>query len=152
MVIDDVFRSEINKKNHRLKESLSSSFPRLADPIDRLAAAIIDISVVLLPLVLLMSAPAKKILVSAVLVQDKFLFFSAVMSIFFITLVTVVSYQTLFIYFFGATLGKMIFRMKVKDVWNHQRVTFASALLRSLLWFFETAFFMLPHITIFSDS
>lgn len=152
MVIDNVFNQPTPES--RVQNSTGSLLwyeGQLASPLNRLAAAIVDLSIILMPLVLLLGAPIKKIILSAVLIQDDSLFVLSVFSLAMLALVTVVSYQTVFLYFFQATLGKKIFGLKVVPIWADDSLPLFSIFLRSLLWTFESMLLFLPHLSIFSD-
>lgn len=154
MVLDNDFRQlQKNDGNENQNELFGqdSFLHSLAHPLDRLAASIVDISAVLLPLVLFLSAPIKRILVSSLLLQDHQSFLISALSILTLTFVVIVFYQALFIYFFGTTIGKKIFHIRVVNVWGGGRVEFSDALKRSVIWFFETICLMIPHVSVFSD-
>lgn len=153
MVIDNVFRKKTNTEAaSATSQAEIHHLKMLANPLDRLAAAIIDISIVLFPLILLLSAPIKKILMSAVLTQNEVLFAMSVAGIGLVTLFTIIIYQTLFVHFLGGTIGKKIFHLKVVNIWDDNRVSISDAFFRSLIWTLETLFLLIPHLAVFSDS
>lgn len=153
MVIDNIFR-----KKTREDTGSSASQPGtlevglLASPLDRLAAAIIDLSVILFPIIILLSSPIKRVLMSSVLTQNEMLFALSLGGMGLVALVTVIAYQTLFVYFLGGTIGKKIFHLKVVNIWDDGQVSLSDAFFRSVVWTLETGLLMIPHLSVFSDS
>jgi uncharacterized RDD family membrane protein YckC len=152
MVIDNIFKSDRDQKQTETspyQEVIRDH--RLGSPLDRLAAAIIDLSVILMPVVLLLSAPIKRVMVSSVLIQNDSLFFLSLLAIGFVGFVTVVSYQALFHYFFQGTIGKKVFGLRVVSLWGESKLTLMDCFIRAVVWFCESLFFFIPHVSILSD-
>ena len=153
MVIDNIFR-----KKPKLEAASESSQTEtagsdlLASPLDRLAAAIIDLSVILFPIIILLSAPIKRVLMSSVLTQNELLFAMSLLGMGVVALVTVVAYQTLFTHFLGGTIGKKIFHLKVVNIWGEEKVSLSDSFFRSVVWTVETLLLLIPHLSVFSDS
>ena len=131
--------------------ALSSGFSKetvigLASPKDRLAAAILDI-LLLLPLVRLIQAPVKREITESFLLGGYLPWFyqQFTIGIFFILFIL---YHSLMIYWKGQTLGKMFFKIQV--ISYNGRLNFSNCFCRSLVTVVE--FFLLgyPFIALFS--
>lgn len=62
-------------------------------------------------------------------------------------------YQTFFIWYYGATVGKIISKIKVIDFNHYGRISFSSALIRSLMRIVsETIFYIGFIISYYTDS
>lgn len=55
-------------------------------------------------------------------------------------------YQAFFIWYYGATIGKIIAKIRVVDYNNFERVTFTSSLIRSFTRIFSEMFFYIGFI------
>ncbi len=153
MVIDDVFRKKNSaERGSGLPQIGTVKSDLLANPLDRLAASIIDLSVILLPIIILLSSPLKRVLMSSVLMQNELLFILSLGGMGLVAVATVILYQALFVHFFSGTIGKKIFYLKIVNIWGEERVSLSDAFSRSIVWTLETALLMIPHLSVFSDS
>lgn len=118
---------------------------------DRLAALVVDWFVVLAPLLLVVWAPFKYKLTEAFILGDENLMMVYGAVGILLSAVLVMTYFTLFYFWRGTTVGKLIFRLQVVDIWNYQRPTLHAALVRSGIMMFEIVLFCLPCLTIFSN-
>jgi len=124
----------------------------MARPVDRLAAVIVDIFVLLVPIFILLSAPFKRWMMASFILGNEPDFISLVGVMTLMAVVLVVSYQASFHFFFGATLGKMLFDLKVKPAFGDERMTFMSCVGRSLVWILEFVCLGLPLLSVFTNS
>lgn len=121
----------------------------LASPRDRLAAVIVDVTL-LLPLVQLCQAPLKKWILESYLFdggQNVSLY--RFMNLFVFVFIFII-YHTFMVYKKGQTLGKMFFKIKV--ISYHGYISFYSSFLRSVSIFIEIIFFGIPFMSIFSHG
>ncbi|MGE0764105.1 MAG: RDD family protein [Bdellovibrionales bacterium] len=124
---------------------------RLASPADRLAAAILDWTVILTPVLLALVAPLRRQMLESVLFDTQAQFAIAAIWGVLLSLVLVFLYQTFLIYKFGATFGKMVFGLRVIDVWRQTRPGFEACALRSGIWIGEVLLLGLPWLSVFSN-
>lgn len=123
----------------------------LARPLDRLAAAIVDVFIVIGPLYVLVSAPIKRgFTASTILGSESDLLLSAFLMLFSGAAILII-YQTLSLYFFATTIGKRLFDLKVVPVFS-ESLGFWDYLLRSVVWVFELLLLGLPWLAVFSNS
>lgn len=122
-----------------------------ASPADRLAASIIDICSVLMPVGLLAVAPFRRRLAESLLLQQESdsLLVGVLAAIVFFTLIWL--YQTLMHWKFGATIGKLLFGIKVVQSKNFQKPSLIQSALRSFLWIFETLL-LFPQLSVLAHS
>ncbi len=125
---------------------------RLARPLDRLGAAIIDVAIFLVPVYLLLSAPLKRDLTMSFILGSEPDFMIVALSMFMVGAALLLSYQTICHYFFGATLGKKIFDLRVEPMFAGEQLTVWDHGLRSFLWLIEMLCFGLPWLAVFSNS
>lgn len=123
----------------------------LARPLDRLAAAIIDIFVLLVPLYILLSAPLKKWMMTSFILGSEPDFVATILGMVALAIFLIVSYQTLCHYFYGATLGKRIYDLRVVAMFHGEKLGFWDYGLRSLIWVFELFCFGLPWLSVYSN-
>lgn len=127
------------------------SEPTMARPLDRLAAAIVDVFVVIGPVYVLLSAPLKRGFTAGTILGSEP---DLLMSIFLMVLLgagILVVYQTLSLYFFATTIGKRLFDLKVISVFP-EAIGFWDYLVRSVVWVLELIFLGLPWLAVFSNS
>lgn len=122
----------------------------LAEPMDRLSAAIIDLVIVLSPVVLFVISPFKQMALEKYLLGESTLF-PIVMAILFASLV-VVAYQTYLVFRYGFTVGKWFMGLKVINVWTGAPVDFGSSLSRAFFWLLEVVFLGIPHLAVLTNS
>lgn len=123
----------------------------LARPLDRLAAAIIDIFILLVPLYVLLSAPLKRWMMTSFILGSEPDFVATLLAMIGLAAFLMIGYQTCAHYFYGATLGKRIFDLRVVPMFEGQVVGFWDHCLRSALWVFELLLFGLPWLSVFSN-
>lgn len=124
----------------------------LARPMDRLAAVIIDLFVLLGPLFILLSSPLRRQMTASFILGVDGDFIVRLISLLILAVVMIVTYQGLMHYFFGATVGKMIFRLRVVPVFVDGRITWMGSFARGLAWVGELPLLGLPYVAIFSNS
>src|SRR5690242_17083202 len=117
MVLDDLYRSLKNLAPKAANVPTANEVPGLAAPIDRLAAVIIDLFLVLGPVILLVVAPFRRRIFEAVLLDETQMAFYQGICATFIVIALILTYQTLCHSFFGATLGKFFLGLRVQYVW-----------------------------------
>ncbi len=123
---------------------------RLARPLDRLAAAIVDVFVVLAPVYVLVSAPFKRWLTTSYMLGSEPDFVMTLSMMLLVGMSLVMIYQTVALYFFSTTLGKRLFDLKVVSVFNH-KVRLWDFFIRSVLWMMELLLLGLPWLAVFSN-
>jgi len=123
----------------------------MARPLDRLAAAIVDVFVLLIPAFVLISAPLKRLMTASFILGAESDFAGMLLITVVIGVVLIVAYQTLSHYFFGATLGKMLFDLRVRSVFAEERLGFVACLGRSFIWIVETLCLGLPMLSVFAN-
>jgi uncharacterized RDD family membrane protein YckC len=124
----------------------------LARPLDRLAAVIVDLFIVLGPIYILLSAPFKNWMTTNLLAGGGTQMESLIAGMFGIAVGLVVVYQTFFTYFFRGTLGKLLFDFRVQPMFEGERVSAWDCFIRSWLWIGEIALLGIPFLSIFSNS
>lgn len=140
MVIQDPFLPQTNKPK------APSTEHRMAQPLDRLAAFVVDGLVVLTPLVVLSLAPMKRLMVESLLLHEDSVFSILLFTMILIGVVLVVAYQTLFVAFRGATIGKSLLGLRVVDIWSGQKPTRMAAFIRATCWLLDCALLFVPHL------
>jgi uncharacterized RDD family membrane protein YckC len=108
---------------------------KLAAPpnLDRLGSFIIDGLLVGI-LTTLFVSPWKWKVTEAQILEDWTTFFSSSVLMVLVSVIVVVSYQSLFLYFKGATPGKLFFGIKVINIFNQKNPGFLDSIVRSLFW------------------
>lgn len=124
---------------------------QLGRPMDRLAAAIVDVFVVFAPLYILISAPFKRWLTESYILGSEPDFALTVFLMICTGVVLLVVYQTTAYFFFSTTLGKKLFDLKVVSVFN-EAPSFWSWAGRSAVWVAELMLFGLPWLAVFSNG
>ena len=134
-------------------EHQSSSFTEpLARPLDRLAAIIIDVFVLLVPVFILLSAPFKRALMASFILGAEPTWVALALGMTVLGVALVIFYQAIMHYFFGATIGKMLFNLRVVPIFKNDRLTFAGQIGRSAMWLFECICLGFPLLAVFSNS
>lgn len=128
-----------------------TAFP-MARPLDRLAAVIVDVFVLLLPVFVLLSAPFKRWLMVSFLTGSEPELFALIFAMTVLAFALITVYQTLMHYFFAATLGKILFDLRVQPVFAEEKLSLWDSFVRSILWTLETLCFGLPHLAVFSNG
>lgn len=144
----------ITPKSHSKKPPQgNTSLPyRLASPTDRLAAAVLDWLVIVTPILVVLISPLKRAMTESVLLDTQTQFSMAVTMSVVVALVLIWLYQTVSVYLYGATPGKMAFGLRVVDFWDQSRPTLGACALRAVVVVFEVALAGLPWLAAFSDS
>jgi hypothetical protein len=63
----------------------------------------------------------------------------------------IVAYQTLMHYFFRATLGKILFDLRLQTLFGDEKITLWNSFARSVMWMGEWVFLGIPHLAVFSN-
>jgi uncharacterized RDD family membrane protein YckC len=145
MVLNDPFAGTATKSN--LSQATASTSYALASPQDRLAAVVVDY-LLLIPLMSLALAPLKRIFYVGQMLGDDFYFHFEMFFAVLVVLVVCVAYQTLFVFYKGATPGKMLLKIRVTSIWPGRRITLMEATIRSLIWWFEALLLFIPHLAV----
>ena len=124
---------------------------RLARPLDRLAAAIIDVFILLVPLYILLSAPLKRWMMTSFILGSESDFLATIIAMVLLAMVILVVYQTGLHYFFGATIGKRVFDLRVVPLFHGEKLGFWDHCLRSGIWVLELVCLGLPWLSVFSN-
>lgn len=125
---------------------------RLARPLDRLAAAIIDICILLMPVYVLIASPLKRALTTSYILNSEADLFLGISALIAIAVVLIAAYQSLFHFFYGATAGKRILGLRVVHMFPGEELTYWDCLSRAGLWIAEAALLGLPWLAVFSNS
>lgn len=152
MVIKDFTRGDPDNTGESSNSASTQLRDQLAKPLDRFGAVAIDLSAILLPLLLLVSSPLKRKLTESLVLHEEVGFFVSLAGMIAIFLLAIVFYQATMLRWFGATLGKMFFNLKVVNIWNRSTPNFSSSLLRSTIWVAECGMLFIPHLSVFSND
>ncbi len=123
----------------------------LAAPIDRLAAFVADL-VILLPIAGLLIAPFRRQAQEARVLGSDPQWLLALGSAAIAGVIAVTLYQTIFVALFGGTPGKLALRLRVVSVFSGGRPRPIEAFQRSLVWCFEVLFAGIPWLAVFSNE
>ncbi len=63
-----------------------------------------------------------------------------------------VLYQSVFLIWKGATPGKLILKLRVKNVWNDEPLTATTAFVRSFAWCLSCVMAFIPHLGVFTNE
>ncbi len=137
MVIDDIF----SKKDPSQNEALTvveqrSKLNQIASPIDRLAAFVGEIPI-FVPLVSVFLAPFRHDIAVAQLASSQLEMYYSIGAMIGTAFAVWLVYQSLFIYFMGATPGKYFVGLRVVSVLSGQKPNLTMSVLRSLSLTFE---------------
>ncbi len=133
-------------------DTLNRDHTQFARPLDRLAAVIVDLFIVLGPIYILLSAPFKNWMTTSLLAGGGSDVEPMIAGMLGIAVGLVVVYQTFFHYFFNATLGKMLFDLRVSPMFEGERLACWDCFIRSWLWIAQIFCLGIPFLAIFSNS
>lgn len=126
---------------------------RLASPVRRFAAAIIDYSILLWPFIFLFVSPLVRSTKEHLIIGDEGGSEAIMVLAWIIGGIFVLVYQAFFLSFYGATPGKKIMGLKVVRIWDGEsRPSFMSALGRTAFWLLSWLLLGFPFLSILSDS
>ncbi|MBK7843254.1 MAG: RDD family protein [Bdellovibrionales bacterium] len=155
MVIEDlsVPGTEKNRTENGRKGRRGGRRPLcLASPVDRLAAVVTDLVLVILPISAVLGAPFKQGIMKALVLQDETDFYFFLFLLFVTSACVVIAYQTAMVSLWGATLGKMFWGLRVEWLWKRRNPSFSMALLRSVFWIVDSVFLFVPHLSVFANE
>ncbi len=147
MVIENPFEPQSASKS----KDLAASAMGAASPLDRLAAHIADL-VILLPLMAIAMAPFRREAVSARMSQDVAASDLAVVNALMAAFMVGVLWETLLIAWKGTTPGRAIFGLRVVDLWSGRRPRPLNVFLRALSWWLSVLCLGLPFMAVFSND
>lgn len=124
---------------------------QLARPLDRLAAGIIDVFILLVPFYILVSAPLKRVMMTSFILGSEPDFAATLIAMVLLAAFMLITYQSVCHYFAGATVGKSIFDLKVVPMFEGEKLTYWDHFLRSSVWVFELFLLGLPWLSVFSN-
>lgn len=154
MVIEDL--TLVRVQQTRMEDGLgvdgTRPYLRMASPLDRLAATILDLFLFILPVSTVLVAPLKRHMIQALILQNEADFYLFTGLLLLIVSLVIVIYQTMMIWLWGATIGKMFWRLRVKGLWKEGNPSIGSAFLRALFWLLDCLFLFLPHLAIFANE
>lgn len=148
MVRPDVYND--NNKNKTRRRGVGSGH-YVARPLDRLAAQVFDLFVILYPLVSLFTSGILRVLDVTVTVHDEAVFGDLAVILMVVCSVTVILYQTILITIYGTTMGKRVMGLKVVKLWSHEKPSFFESFLRALLWGTQCLFAGLPFLSVIAN-
>ncbi len=141
MVIEDPNLPQINPS-----KPAHAGEHRMAQPLDRLAAFVVDGLVILTPLVVLSLAPMKRLMVESLLLHEDSAFSILLFAMILMGVVLVVTYQTVLVASRGATIGKSLLGLRVVDVWTGKKPSRLSAFIRAIGWLVDCVLLFIPHL------
>lgn len=154
MVIHDekVERELLRRAEEARRDLEVPPLERLASPLNRLAAFVVDYFVLAWPFAVLTMSPFKRHMQEANLIGDEFSMQVYGLLMALVGLFTLISYQTLFHWIAGATPGKFVFGLRVVALWSRDsRPTFWEALGRSCFWVGQFFLLALPFLAVMAD-
>ncbi len=134
MVFEDLFSPQNERKNNNSHPG--SQLNQIASPVDRLAAFVGELPV-FVPLLSVFLAPFRHDISVAQFMGSQVQSSFAFLGMAFTGAATLIAYQTLCIYFFGATPGKFFVGLRVVSIHDGQKPSFVMSLLRSISIFLE---------------
>ena len=134
----------------RIQVTLKDDSPRLASPLVRLAAVIVDVGVVLTPAYVLITSPLKREVTTAMLTGEdgRVALFATLMAL--VALGLLIAYQTIAHHVFGRTLGKRAFGLRVVTLEGPS--TIGAQLTRALVWIAGVGLAGLPFLAVFAHE
>lgn len=146
MVIED-YRFPSKEEN-----PINNYHPRLANPLDRLAAVIVDVFIIIFPVASLFMAHFHKLASQYLIMEDLvsfgfYMFLSGLICVF-----TYLLYTTICTYYWGGSLGKLIFKLKVSSLWKGSRLGFWKIFIREFFKVVGLLGLGLPYISVFTNS
>lgn len=152
MVIPDWTPRSRPPKINFVPTAPSAANSPLARPIDRFAAGVVDLFVVLASVYLLLSAPLKRTVTMSLLTGAESEFISAIASMIALAIGLIVLYQTFLHYFFRATLGKMLFDLQIVPMFEGERLSCWDFFVRAWMFVLEVLCLGLPFLAVFSNN
>jgi uncharacterized RDD family membrane protein YckC len=147
-----VIRDEDLQLNKPDSVQNQSSVPlKLAQPLDRFAAGVIDYAIILMPFVYLILAPFEREIKESALYNDQLAISMTTTLAAAAAILLVIAYQSIFTWRYGATIGQILLGLRVQSLWPSERLKFTQALLRSLIWCVSWVFLGLPFLAMFSN-
>lgn len=122
----------------------------IAHPMDRMAAFLVDVSVLVVSGSLIVAPIQKKIRAAQLVSESETMLIGFLLMLLTAGILSVV-YQTLFVAWRGQTIGKRIFGLKVVDIWESHTPRLSDAFFRAVLWWFDVILGALPTLGIYSD-
>lgn len=156
MVLEDVFSKSKHGSRRRSKPGYESGDDnggldaRLASPIDRLAANVAELAL-LLPLIGLVTSPVRLRRSEALVLGDEAAAQYALVSEIGLIALTLILYHTVFVALYGGTPGKLALRLRVVSLWENKKPRPIEAFLRALVWTIELACLGIPFCAVFSN-
>ena len=124
----------------------------IAHPLDRLAAYLMDIFIILSPVLILLGAPFRRIIGEAILLENTERLQLSVLLYVFTVLLVSFAYKATFTYLYGATLGQLFMSLRVVNIWNPGNPKLKGYLLRSASWVLSHIFLGLPFLSVMYDE
>lgn len=141
MVIRDPFEKPVARKEERFGFAL---------PFDRLASHVADL-VILAPLMALAMAPFRRVMMETRLLGDAWGTDVAMLKGAAAAVMVGILWETIFISVWGSTPGRMIFGLRVVDVWTGHRPRPMHAFLRAIAWWLSVGALGAPFLAVFSN-
>lgn len=124
---------------------------QIAHPVDRLAAFLVDFGVLFLTISVLAS-PFQKRMRAAQLLGDSDEVILWILAVLLVAGLVATLYQFALTAWRGATIGKLIFGLRVVDVWTGQAPGLFPAFVRGSLWWLSAVAGGLPYLAVYSDQ
>ena len=124
----------------------------LPNPLDRLAANVIDGFIVLTPFLVVLMAPFKRMLKEAVLLgsSSNFLLASGLCALTILLFSFI--YKVYLTWYYGGTLGQLFMSLRVVNIWEPRERKLGNHMLRSIYWIFSYILLGLPFLSIISNE
>lgn len=118
---------------------------------DRIAAFVID-CIAIFWIADLFASPIKKQLDQSLLLENDGAMSVQMVLISLIYVCVFVVYHTAAIYFFKQTIGKKVFKIEVRSIWEGRSVTLYASFTRALLQLFSAGLIFFPFLSLFYDK
>lgn len=156
MVIkDSTYTENVSEKclpslGEELHEKIRTNGP-LASPLDRVAAAVIDNCIVLTPIIYLVLAPFQRVVKEGAIYGSQNQMIYAVLLGFAAVIGLLLTYQTICVWVWGATIGKMFLGLRVECLLSGHKIKLMQSLTRASFWILSWGFLGVPFASIFSN-
>ncbi|MEK6554582.1 MAG: RDD family protein [Bdellovibrionota bacterium] len=124
---------------------------RLASPLHRFAAFVIDYYIIVWPIILLAVSPLVRSMKLSMMVGDDYESNVALITTWIVGWFLILFYQAVCLSFWGATPGMKIMKLEIVNLWNHNtRPTLVGAFSRAFFLSMGFIFFGIPFLGIFA--
>lgn len=150
MVIDDNRHSGRLHRSFEFNNSNLQPDHKIAHPLDRLAAFVVDVAILFLVSSLAIAPIQKKIKSAQLINENQQIVVGFALVLLIIALISIF-YNFFMTYWKSGTLGKLAFGIRVVDVWTGGKPKPSDVLIRAIMWWFDSLLICLPHFGMYSD-